>query len=113
MNKLFIFAFLCFFTFCVINIVLSKPTRFSLDALLQRFNESDCNITWDHFKRQHKKLYITKDETTRKKRFKDRQKIIKDHNDLFKKGNIDYFTVVNEFSDMVHYFIFSFFYNYH
>lgn len=105
MNKLLLFIYL--FTFCFVNNVLSKPNRVSLDELLKRFNESDSNITWDRFKKQHKRLYISKDETSRKKQFKDRQKIIQDHNELFKKGVIEYFTVVNEFSDMV-FFIYIF-----
>lgn len=92
---------LVFFTFSLTNVAFSWPNRLIFNALSKLFDESNSEITWDVFKKQNGRFYVTKDDTIRRNRFRDFQQRIQNHNSLFKRGESNFFTAINDFVDLV------------
>lgn len=97
MNKLIISV-----TFLwTLNSSLSKPIQNTVDDLRRRFNASECNVSWDHYKSNHLKSYDSQVELSRRTQFEYRKNKILEHNKLFVQGKSDFYTTVNGLSDMV------------
>lgn len=88
---------------CLTNAVTSGPFSFLFEEIIKRFNESESvSSSWDLFKRRNNRFYVSKEEPIRRSRFQDFLTRVNDHNSLFRRGEISYFSAVNDFADMVY-----------